>query len=121
MTDKQMIVDGVDVSECERNGGKLCSMSRESYCYCSDRPNCIYKRFKRKEQENEELKQRLHQCWTVENSFVEQLDQLEAENKKLKQALVEIKEIAEIKQEQSVFVGETVFEQILQKISEVKK
>ena len=33
--------------------------------------------------------------------------------------LTEIKEIAELKQKQSVFVGETVFEQILQKISEV--
>ena len=38
----------------------------------------------------------------------------------VKEMLAEIKEIAELKQKQSVFVGETVFEQILQKINEVK-
>ena len=37
---------------------------------------------------------------------------------KLKQTLSEIKEIVEIKQKQSVFVSETVFEQIIQIISE---
>lgn len=46
---------------------------------------------------------------------------VELENRKLKQTLTEIKEIAETKQKQSVFIGETVFEQILQKISEVIK
>lgn len=56
MRDKQIIIDGVDVSECSHHEGKLCSMSREAYCYCSDKPNCIYKRFKRKEQECEDLK-----------------------------------------------------------------
>ena len=40
-----------------------------------------------KTQECEKLKQKLHQCWTVENSFVEQLDQLEAENEELKKQL----------------------------------
>ena len=47
------------------------------------------------------------------------LGDLEIENDKLKNCLTEIKEIAETKQKQSVFVGETVFEQILQKIREV--
>ena len=49
-------------------------------CHCYE----LYKQLARKEQECEELKQRLHQCWTVENSFVEQLDQLEAELKQEK-------------------------------------
>ena len=49
------------------------------------------------------------------------LGDLETENDKLKNCLTEIKEIAETKQKQSVFVGETVFEQILQKIREVEE
>ena len=49
------------------------------------------------------------------------LGDLEIENDKLKNCLTEIKEIAETKQKQSVFVGETVFEQILQKIREVEE
>ena len=137
---KETVIDGVDVSECEHNAGKLCSMSLEACCYCSAKPNCIYKRFKRKEQECEELKQRLHQCWTVENSFVEQLDQLEAKLKqekalkevyftcykakhedikgeffKLKQTLAEIKDFVE---NEMIPNGDTHI--ILQKISEVE-
>ena len=88
MTDKQ-IINRVDVSRCEDYGyrgkaGYWCHNYDEP---CTDYPNCIYKQLKRKEQECEELKQRLHQCWTVENSFVEQIDQLEAENKELKDSL----------------------------------
>ena len=105
MTDKQIIIDGVDVSSCEfysyRDGDKYphrCSCYKDMYgcsvvCNLADCcENCVYKQLKRKEQACE----------------------------KLKQTLANIKEIAEIKQKQSVFVGETVFEQILQLISEVE-
>lgn len=105
MTNKQIIIDGVDVSGCE-------VLTKTEHCKaqmpimgtdtnkCKCFPNCYYKQLKRKEQEcerlkaeNEELKQRLHQCWTIENSFVEQLDQLEAENKQAEQKLERIREI----------------------------
>lgn len=129
---KQIIIDGVDVSGCSYfncTDEHFCDeCSSEFGCaICDERPNCIYKQLKRKEQseerlvkqiqticnfinnrpeifkgiyggvdkiiteyaerkeqECEELKQRLHQCWTVENSFVVQLDQLEAELKQEK-------------------------------------
>ncbi len=91
MTDKQIIIDGVDVSGClfftqygfciaqlEILGGSgKCSVNNQ---------NCDYKQLKRKEQECKELKQRLQQCWKVEYSFVEQLDQLKAEKGVLKKA-----------------------------------
>lgn len=63
MTDKQIIIDGVDVSGCEHyedhtlydcnetceiNGGIVCTK-------CKDNPNCYYKQLKHKEQECQEL------------------------------------------------------------------
>ena len=66
MTDKQIIIDGVDVSKCKyfdcdskkckaeyyvRHGYEIVE-----YDTCRENPNCYYKQLKRKEQECEELK-----------------------------------------------------------------
>ncbi len=66
MTDKQIIIDGVDVSGCEYldniDFDELCLMLSSPYeCQvnCSNKPNCYYKQLKRKEQECEELKKQL--------------------------------------------------------------
>lgn len=62
MTDKPIIIDGVDVSGCENAlQGKhtiLCAGS-EDRALCDANKNCLYKKYKRKEQECEELKQTL--------------------------------------------------------------
>ena len=56
MTDKQIIIDGVDIKDCKRRIGK------DSFCRYYKRPcaennyNCIWKKYLRKEQECEELK-----------------------------------------------------------------
>jgi len=62
MTDKQIIIDGCDVSGCEflRN----CIIPDNYGCkiddsLCCDVGNCYYKQLKRKEQECEELKEQL--------------------------------------------------------------
>ena len=64
MTDKQIIIDGVDVSKCN-----YFNNIDKSYCeeccsefgcaICNDRPNCYYKQLKRKEQECEKINQAL--------------------------------------------------------------
>lgn len=81
MTDKQIIIDGVDVRECAciiedyyyqqannlTNGYKhiknVCELGEsgsEHYnLFCKDNPNCYFKQLKRKEQECEELKKEL--------------------------------------------------------------
>lgn len=79
MTDKQIIIDSVDVSGCKLYrdeisfvGGEIytdvCSIciwqraysglepSRVMKCHCEDNPNCLYKQLARKTQECEELK-----------------------------------------------------------------
>ena len=54
MTDKQVIVDGVNVSGCEHYGkhSTLCYVDGE---LCRNNPNCYYKQLKRKEQSEARL------------------------------------------------------------------
>ena len=95
---KQIIIDGVDVSGCEflRN----CIIPDNYGCkiddsLCCDVGNCYYKQHERKELECEELNKEIHNL----NSTIDFIKVTEhsAINKynKLKQALTEIKEIAE--------------------------
>ena len=70
MNDKQIIIDGVDVSECEHlfrdvdclahiDFSECCEGYNPRYGYC---PNidCYYKQLKRKEQECEQLRNKLN-------------------------------------------------------------
>jgi cell division protein FtsB len=71
MTDKEIIIDGVDVNECEKLGetidGITCGLGKRirfaneiitKHNLCKNNPNCYYKQLKRKEQECEELHSR---------------------------------------------------------------
>ena len=69
MTDKQMIVDGVDVSRCEFYQIEANELyPKANYCgsmrntFCEIEPNCYYKQLKRKEQEYEELRKYHNKC-----------------------------------------------------------
>ena len=57
MTDKQIIIDGVDVAGCVRlqDDEISCDLGGE----CKGWENCYYKQIKRKEKEYEELKETL--------------------------------------------------------------
>ena len=60
MTDKQIIIDGVDVSGCEHYEDLNCSAYRDSCGYpldCKDKPNCYYKQLKRKEEKIEKIQE----------------------------------------------------------------
>ena len=87
MTDKQTIIDGVDVSGCvalKDDGIKkpLCRAggitSVYKSCLCADNPNCYYKQLKRKEQECEEIRNKLNSNIERMN---EQNEKLHNENK----------------------------------------
>ena len=90
MTDKQMIIDDVDVSKCN-----YFNNTDKSYCeeccsefgcaICNDRPNCYYKQLARKEQECDELKHEVELMMDCASCKVDEY----------KQTLTEIKEIAE--------------------------
>lgn len=85
MTDKEIIIDGVDVSECnyailpkKQCPTKSMPYAKETSCiackehntkrnFCKNNPNCYYKRLKRKEQECEHWK---NQCLCLDDEYV---------------------------------------------------
>ena len=63
MTDKEIIIDSVDVSECEflwkeRLPRKVCNNGNLD-CDCNSNPNCHYKQLKRKEQALDEIEKQV--------------------------------------------------------------
>lgn len=68
MTDKEVIIDDVNVAGCEayfhdtwHNMSHCLDRYSEIKCECEDYPNCYYKQLQRKEQECEKLKVKLMQ------------------------------------------------------------
>ena len=67
MTDKQIIIDGVDVSGCKKYEHEIvrCNATLKNMCFCGGRctdkknADCYFKQLKRKEQECNKLKQTL--------------------------------------------------------------
>ena len=109
--DKQIIINGVDVSKCN-----YFNNTDKSYCeeccsefgcaICNDRPNCYYKQLKRKEQECNKLyiqlkadeeyhKEEKKTLRKIIKNKEERNIALYKENNKLKQTLSSIKNIAE--------------------------
>ena len=107
MTDKQIIIDGVDVSGCryydDRDG--YCDACKDdidgdSFTKCMYEDDCYYKQLKRKEQECEELKEEKAYTDMACEQFEQQLDQLKEQLEAYKMEAEEGKEInAEIKAE----------------------
>ena len=99
MTDKQIIIDGVDVSMCEfltKTGHCKAQMSiigiDANKCKCF--PNCYYKQLKVKEQEYDKLKTENEKLRNFHINLVGVKECDIRELLKLKQTLAEIKEIA---------------------------
>ena len=89
MTDKKIIINGVDVVGCKYfNRFRSICHNKNLCCDCEKNQDCYFKQLKRKEQECEELK---NEYWKLEQGN----DFLAEKNSRLKGCLAEIKEIAE--------------------------
>lgn len=53
MTDKEVIINGIDASKCVFNYSEICCEIDEEYCFKDN--NCYYKQLKRKEQALDKL------------------------------------------------------------------
>lgn len=104
MTNKQIIIDGVDVSGC-KNSRYYDNICHCDLCYtektCKDFKNCYYKQLKRKEREYEELERQFEimkkdmlECTACRatSTLKKQLDQLKAENDELKEEVDQLEE-----------------------------
>ena len=64
MTDKQIIIDGIDVSGCEKYEHEIvrCNATLKNMCFCGGRctdeknADCYYKKWKRAEQKLDKIK-----------------------------------------------------------------
>lgn len=120
MTDKQIIIDGIDVSECiyfkMNNKMPMCRACNSGIGspYCEYHKDCYYKQLKRKEQECDELKAELKNfqdmakkgldefkdvggCWGCGlqlqlNQDIQDIKQLKAENDELKEKVKELRQ-----------------------------
>lgn len=136
MTDKQRIIDGVDVSGCcqymprymEDYDIDTLDYCRRNFKPCKDVDikYCYFKQLKRKEQECEELKEDRERWKSNFNGKVsaieellQQLDQLKAKNIKIYKTLTEVKFLVRELLKRTGQVVPYEIKQILQKISEV--
>ena len=112
LEDKQIIIDGADVSGCEYWKGycRIASLCDYPGHLCEVTPNCYYKQLKRKEQECEELKEILNEGCLHNLTLM-------TEQRVLLQTLAEIKEIITTALEQNTLIN---LDKILQKINEVE-
>ena len=113
MTDKQIIIDGIDVGGCIYYEDGKCLNGEMVQCNCKKVAVCYYKEYKRKEQECEELKKGYSELTDIVSPYMddftgyneelggfdivlcvkelmEQLDQLKAENDTLTEQLAEM-------------------------------
>ena len=91
MENKEIYIDGVDVSGCVYFCDGYCNENDVSYKCNLDNKNCYYKQLKRKEQECEEWQKEVERIQFIgsygildevkkNKELEEQLDQLKAEN-----------------------------------------
>ena len=118
MTDKQIIIDGVDIKNCKRRIGK------DNYCryykrLCSENNyNCIWKKYLRKEQECEELKEKVKKYGEINEQETKDYAELKAENEELKKIINEAKNSKlDLK---SFLVGEAVGNEYEQQLDQLK-
>ena len=134
MTDKQIIIDGVDVSGCCQYMPRYMEdydIDTLDYCRYHFKPckdvdvkYCYYKQLKRKEQENEELKEEIKHYKQIAQYHGNLSVKYTNKSAKLKQTLTEIKNIAEKENNDTKVLynrrTDQRMKQILQKISEVE-
>lgn len=84
MTDKQIIIDGCDVSGCEHYTGNIGYLTDKNWTCrariqgtkCEDWSDCYFKRWKRKEQEYERLSSLIRKTQTYKNTCCDCRDEI---------------------------------------------
>lgn len=93
--DKNIIIDGINVSECCFYNNSKCNNPNGMACNCINNAVCYFKELKRLEQENKELKEeKLYRG--IDRQFIEDAnDRLYFKAERYRSALEEIRVIAD--------------------------
>lgn len=115
---KQIIIDGVDVSGCahyDKNADKEapflydCKREHAPYWSCTSMPNCLYKKYKRKEQECETLASQLDFEVQKKECLEQECERLKNDKFALELRLDELTSPVNVEDcEHSVFNGEYI-------------
>ena len=101
MTDKQIIIDGIDVRDCcewySLPDGKLyCRINNKGNFTCKSNPNCRFKQFARAKEENEKLKSQITSQDCEIYDLKSQLQVKKQECEKLKEGYSELTDIVSL-------------------------
>lgn len=123
MTDKQIIIDSVDVSGCVYFCDGYCNKNDVSYKCNLDNKNCYYKQLKRKEQECEDLQKIINEAKNskldlksflvgeaVQNEYEQQLDQLKADRTEALKQLEFVRTLNTVKEAENRKLSKTLTE-----------
>ena len=93
MTDKEIMIDGVDVSRCKyvcntAFGNVGCKLPFNKEIHCCNNPDCYYKQLSRKTQECEALKS---ESFTADSLITEQEKEIEELKERLERAEEDLK------------------------------
>ena len=137
MTDKQIIIDGVNVSGCEKQGetiagitcgnGERIRFANEiitKHKLCKDNPNCYYKQLKRKEQEVQQAMDNYVQLDLQRvkeyNELVDLYKAKEQECEELKSDLTDLSKIIDCKNG-TILTFEEQLDQLKQTLAEIEE
>ena len=127
MTDKPIMINGVDVSECEHLGlYKECKLKCGSCCPvdCKDNPNCYYKQLMRKEQECQQAMDNYVQLDLQRvkeyNELVDLYKAKEQECEKLKSDLTDLSKIIDCKNG-TILTFKEQLDKLKQTLAEIKE
>lgn len=92
MTDKQIIIDGVNITGCtwcdfEPDAEPYCRINDGEDLACEDNPNCYFKQLARKTQECEQLKEKYEALKLENQEGYEIVDELKHKCEELKKQL----------------------------------
>lgn len=95
MTDKQIIINGIDVSKCEYYG-KYSTYYRIDEELCSGNPDCHCKQLARAREENEKWKHQAELGSDTTDRLTKDIERLSEENEKLKSQIENEKQALQI-------------------------
>ena len=128
MIDKQIIIDGIDVSGCKRIisnkiYGYVCNCEEDTHLIssCKHRPDCYFKQLAREKQNSQEARDTAIKEFNRAEELKTLLKRKEQECVELKQLLKEIKFWVRELLKRTGQVVPYEIKEILQKINEVEK
>lgn len=88
---EEIIIDGVNVAECEYAANTIPVDCKNNTCFCYEDENCYFKQFKRLQEENKKLKEVTNEAIIEHENLLINRNDFAERAEKYRQALEKIK------------------------------